>query len=37
MAITRVEAAYMAEVILGGLQALPRGKYDAGKSLGMGY
>ena len=27
----------MAEVIRGGLQALPRGQYDAGKSLGMGY
>ena len=27
----------MAEVIRGGLQALPRGQYDAAKSLGMGY
>ena len=37
IAITLFEAAYMAEVIRGGLQALPRGQYDAGKSLGMGY
>ena len=27
----------MGEVIRGGLQALPRGQYDAAKSLGMGY
>jgi general L-amino acid transport system permease protein len=37
IAITLFEAAYMAEVIRGGLQALPRGQYDAAKSLGMGY
>ncbi len=37
IAITLFEAAYMAEVIRGGLQALPKGQYDAGKSLGMGY
>jgi len=37
IALTLFEAAYMAEVIRGGLQALPRGQYDAGKSLGMGY
>ena len=37
IAITLFEAAYMAEVIRGGLQALPRGQYDASKSLGMGY
>jgi len=37
IAITLFEAAYMAEVIRGGLQALPRGQYDAGKSLGMSY
>jgi len=36
-AITLFEAAYTAEVIRGGLQALPRGQYDAAKSLGMGY
>ena len=37
IAITLFEAAYMAVVIRGGLQALPRGQYDAAKSLGMGY
>ena len=37
IAITLFEAAYMAEVIRGGLQALPKGQYDAAKSLGMGY
>ena len=37
IAITLFESAYMAEVVRGGLQALPRGQYDAGKSLGMGY
>ena len=36
-AITLFEAAYMAEVIRGGLQALPKGQYEAAKSLGMGY
>ncbi len=37
IAITLFEAAYMAEVIRGGLQALPKGQYEAAKSLGMGY
>ena len=37
IAITLFEAAYVAEVIRGGLQALPRGQYDAAKSLGMSY
>ena len=37
VAIILFEAAYVAEVIRGGLQALPRGQYDAAKSLGMGY
>ena len=37
IAITLFEGAYCAEVIRGGLQALPRGQYDAAKSLGMGY
>ena len=37
VAITLFEAAYMAEVIRGGLQALPKGQYEAAKSLGMGY
>jgi general L-amino acid transport system permease protein len=30
-------AAYMAEVIRGGLQAVPRGQYEGAKSLGLGY
>ena len=37
IAISLFEAAYVAEVIRGGLQALPRGQYDAAKSLGMDY
>ena len=37
IAITLFESAYMAEVVRGGLQALPRGQYDAAKSLGLGY
>jgi general L-amino acid transport system permease protein len=30
-------AAYMAEVVRGGLQAIPRGQYEAAKALGLGY
>lgn len=30
-------AAYMAEVVRGGLQAIPRGQYEAGAALGLGY
>ncbi|RWK41501.1 amino acid ABC transporter permease [Mesorhizobium sp.] len=30
-------AAYMAEVIRGGLQAIPRGQYEGADSLGLGY
>lgn len=37
IAITLFEAAYMAEVVRGGLQAVGRGQYDAASSLGMGY
>jgi general L-amino acid transport system permease protein len=37
IAISLFDSAYVAEVIRGGLQALPRGQYDAAKSLGMGY
>ena len=29
--------AYMAEVIRGGLQAIPRGQYEAAKAMGLGY
>ena len=35
IAISLFEAAYVAEVIRGGLQALPRGQYEAAKSLGI--
>src|SRR5210317_508148 len=37
IAITLFESAYIAEVIRGGLQATPKGQYDAANSLGMGY
>ena len=30
-------AAYMAEVVRGGLQAIPRGQYEAATALGLGY
>ena len=30
-------AAYMAEVIRGGLQAMPRGQYEGAQALGLGY
>jgi general L-amino acid transport system permease protein len=30
-------AAYMAEVVRGGLQAMPRGQYEGAKALGLGY
>jgi len=30
-------AAYMAEVVRGGLQAIPDGQYEAAKALGLGY
>jgi general L-amino acid transport system permease protein len=30
-------AAYMAEVVRGGLQAIPKGQMEAAKSLGLGY
>ncbi len=30
-------SAYMAEVIRGGLQAIPRGQYEGAESLGLGY
>jgi general L-amino acid transport system permease protein len=30
-------AAYMAEVVRGGLQAIPRGQYEAANALGLGY
>lgn len=35
--ITLFAAAYMAEVVRGGLQAIPSGQFEAAKSLGMRY
>src|SRR6476469_8706952 len=30
-------AAYLAEIVRGGLQAIPRGQYEAADALGLGY
>lgn len=35
--VTLYSAAYNAEVVRGGLQAIPRGQYEAAKALGLGY
>jgi general L-amino acid transport system permease protein len=35
--VTLFEAAYMAEVVRGGLQAIPKGQYEAAAGLGLGY
>jgi general L-amino acid transport system permease protein len=37
VAIILFAAAYLAEVIRGGLQALPKGQYEAANALGLGY
>ena len=37
IALTLFTAAYMAEVIRGGLQGVPRGQEEAARSLGLGY
>jgi general L-amino acid transport system permease protein len=37
VAIVLFAAAYLAEVIRGGLQSLPRGQYEAADALGLGY
>lgn len=37
VAITLFKSAYMAEVVRGGLQAIPKGQYEAADSLGLGY
>ena len=37
IAITMFQSAYMAEAIRGGLQAIPKGQYEAGDALGLGY
>jgi len=35
--ITMFQSAYMAEVIRGGLQAIPKGQYEAADALGLNY
>lgn len=35
--IVMFQSAYMAEVIRGGLQAIPKGQYEAAEALGMSY
>lgn len=35
--ITLFQSAYMAEVVRGGLQAIPRGQYEAADALGLAY
>ena len=37
VAYTLFTAAYMAEVVRGGLQAMPRGQYEAADALGLSY
>jgi len=35
--IVLFQSAYMAEVVRGGLQAIPKGQYEAAQALGLGY
>ena len=37
LALVLFAAAYLAEVVRGGLQAIPRGQYEAASALGLGY
>jgi general L-amino acid transport system permease protein len=37
IALILFAAAYLAEVVRGGLQAIPRGQYEASSGLGLGY
>ncbi len=37
VAVCLFAAAYMAEIVRGGLQAIPRGQYEAASSVGLGY
>jgi general L-amino acid transport system permease protein len=37
VAFTLFAAAYLAEIVRGGLQAIPRGQFEAADSLGLGY
>ncbi|MBI1905217.1 MAG: amino acid ABC transporter permease [Rhodocyclales bacterium] len=37
IAVMLFEAAYIAEVVRGGLQAIPKGQYEAAAAMGLGY
>ena len=37
IAVTLFSSAYMAEVVRGGLQAIPKGQYEGAMALGLGY
>lgn len=37
IAVMLFEAAYIAEVVRGGLQAIPKGQYEAAGAMGLGY
>jgi general L-amino acid transport system permease protein len=37
IAVTLFSSAYMAEVVRGGLQAIPKGQYEAAQALGLSY
>ncbi len=37
IAVVLFEAAYIAEVVRGGLQAIPKGQYEAAAAMGLGY
>ena len=37
IAVALFSAAYLAEVVRGGLQAIPRGQYEAAQAVGLGY
>ena len=37
VAVSLFSAAYMAEVVRGGLQAIPLGQFEAAQSIGLGY
>jgi general L-amino acid transport system permease protein len=37
IAVVLFEAAYIAEVVRGGMQAIPKGQYEAAAAMGLGY